>query len=371
MTWQQQARQLAADLAEQGVLDPGWRPAFENVPRHLFVPTAFAPDGSPRPDLAEAVYRDESLTTQVAHVPDTEQIVPTSSSTRPSLMARMLGMLDAAPGQTVLEIGTGTGYNAALLCHRLGSDAVTSIDIDPDLVDAARDTLKTLGFTPTLVAGDGAAGVPERAPFDRILATCAVPAVPGAWVCQLAVDGRLVADLRAATSSTLIAAHRDETGNLVGRFHPIPGHFMWLRPNVTDPFRTPGEGTASFDRTAMRRADADPDPQLLDDLDDPDFGFQLALRVPGIVQSLRLPDRGTRILRADDDSWVEIDSHTTALQSGPRSIGDEILAAHRAWAAYGRPHRSRYGLTVTPTGTSTVWLDSVEEPTERIATSGS
>ncbi|QYN32955.1 methyltransferase domain-containing protein [Pseudonocardia sp. DSM 110487] len=88
-------------------------------------------------------------------------------------------MLDAAPGHTVLEIGTG--YNAALLCHRLGSEAVTSIDIDPELVDAARETLMSVGFTPTLVAGDGADGVPERAPFDRILATCAVPAVPGAW----------------------------------------------------------------------------------------------------------------------------------------------------------------------------------------------
>jgi protein-L-isoaspartate(D-aspartate) O-methyltransferase len=366
MTWQQQARRLAADLAEQGVLDPGWRSAFENVPRHVFVPTAIAPDGSPRRDVADAVYRDESLTTQVAHVPGTGQIVPTSSSTRPSLMARMLGMLDAAPGHTVLEIGTGTGYNAALLCHRLGSDAVTSIDIDPDLVDAARDALKSVGFTPTLVAGDGAAGVPARAPFDRILATCAVPTVPGAWVQQLAADGRLVADLRAATSSTLIAARRDGAGNLVGRFHAVPGHFMWLRPDVGDPFRTPGEGTASFDRTAMRRADLDP--ELLDDLDDADFGFQLALRVPGIVQSLRLPDRGTRILRTDDGSWVEIDSNATAHQSGRRSIGDEILAAHRAWAAHGRPHRSRHGLTVTPTGTSMVWLDSAEEPAERIAT---
>jgi protein-L-isoaspartate(D-aspartate) O-methyltransferase len=364
MTWQQQARQLAADLAEQSVLDPGWRSAFENVPRHLFVPAALAPDGTPRGDVADAVYRDESLTTQVTHVPDSGQIVPTSSSTRPSLMARMLGMLDAAPGHTVLEIGTGTGYNAALLCHRLGSGAVTSIDIDPALVEAAREALMSVGFTPTLVAGDGAGGVPERAPFDRIIATCAVPAVPGAWVTQLGDDGRLVADLRAATSSTLIVARRDGA-NLVGRFHSVPGHFMWLRPHVTDPFRTPGESLASFDRTAMRRAAADLDPELLDD---PDFGFQLAVRVPGIVQSLRLPDRGTRILRTDGGSWVEIDSHATALQSGPRSIGDEILAAYRAWAAHGRPHRSRYGLTVTPTGTSTVWLDSAEEPTERIAT---
>jgi hypothetical protein len=87
----------------------------------------------------------------------------------------------------------------------------------------------------------------------------------------------------------------------------------------------------------MRPVGADLDPELLDD---PDCGFQLALRVPRIVQYLRLPDRGTRILRADDGSWVEIDNHATALQSGPRSIGDETLAAYRAWAAHGKAHRA-------------------------------
>lgn len=98
LLWQEQARRLAADLTEQGVLDPSWRAAFENVPRHVFVPTVLAPDGTVRTDTEEVVYRDESLTTQVAHVPDTGQVVPTSSSTRPGLMARMLGMLDTAPG---------------------------------------------------------------------------------------------------------------------------------------------------------------------------------------------------------------------------------------------------------------------------------
>jgi protein-L-isoaspartate(D-aspartate) O-methyltransferase len=306
MTWQEHARQLAANLAEQGVLDPGWQAAFENVPRHVFAPRVFAHDGTLRADAVQVVYRDESLTTQVAHVPETGQVVPTSSSTRPSLMARMLSMLDAAPGHTVLEIGTGTGYNAALLSHRLGSEAVTSIDIDPALIDAARDTLASLGFTPTLVTGDGADGVASRAPFDRIIATCAVPTIPAAWATQLREGGRLVTDIRAATSSALLTARRTSDGDLLGRFHPVPGHFMWLRPHVDNPFRSPVEGFATFDRTAIRPA-SDIDPALLDD---PDFGFQLALHVPGIVQVLGLPDRGTRILRTDDGSWSR--SATTA-----------------------------------------------------------
>lgn len=357
MTWRRSARRLAAELVGQGVLDGAWRPAFEDVPRHVLVPNVLAADGTPRDDAAEAAYRDESLTTQVTHVPGTGLVVPTSSSTRPGLMARMLGLLDVSPGQTVLEIGTGTGYNAALLCHRLGSAAVTSIDIDPVLVDAARVVLGSMGFTPTLVAGDGACGVPERAPFDRILATCAVVAVPAAWVTQLAVGGRLVADVRTATSSSLLVAHRDPAGSLVGRFQPVPGHFMWLRPQVGSPFRVPGEGSVVFDRSGARPADdggsALVDPDLLDD---PDFGFQLALRVPGIVQSLRLPDRLVRVLRTEDGSWVEIADSGAVHQGGPRSVGDEVAAAHRAWEAEGRPDRGRYGITVAADGSSTVRL---------------
>ena len=361
MSWQDKARQLAADLTEQGVLDLDWRAAFENVPRHVFVTTVLGPDGTPRADAADAIYRDESLTTQVAHVPGTGQIVPTSSSTRPSLMARMLGMLDTAPGHTVLEIGTGTGYNAALLSHQLGSHAVTSIDIDPTLIHTARAALASIGLTPTLVPGDGADGVAHRAPFDRILATCAVPTIPTAWVTQLGEHGQLVTDLRTATSSALITARRTATGDLIGRFHPVPGHFMWLRPHLDNPFRTPEEALATFDRTSTRPA-PDIDPGLLAD---PDFGFQLALHVPGIVQVLGLPARGSRILRSDDGSWIEISRDGTAQQSGPRALGDEIAAAHHAWSAAHHPHRSRYGITVTPTGTTTVWLDTATTPTGR------
>jgi SAM-dependent methyltransferase len=93
--------------------------------------------------------------------------VSTSSSTMPSLMARMLEALDVRDGHRVLEIGTGTGYNAALLCHRLGPRNVVSIDIDPTLVAAARSRLADLGYHPTLVAGDGTTGAVQHGPYDR------------------------------------------------------------------------------------------------------------------------------------------------------------------------------------------------------------
>src|SRR5205807_4637125 len=108
----------------------------------------------------------------------------TSSSSAPSLMASMLDALAVAEGHRVLEIGTGTGYNAALLCHRLGADNVTSVDVDAGLVDRAGQRLAALGYRPNVVAADGGAGCPEDAPFDRIIATVALPRVPAAWIEQ-------------------------------------------------------------------------------------------------------------------------------------------------------------------------------------------
>ncbi|WP_424188459.1 methyltransferase domain-containing protein [Actinokineospora sp. G85] len=96
----------------------------------------------------------------------------------------------------MLEIGTGTGYNAALLCHRLGADKVVSVDLNPDLVTTARNALAALGHTPVLVVGNGDDGVPDHGPYDRIIATAAVPAIPAAWIDQLAPGGKIIANVR-------------------------------------------------------------------------------------------------------------------------------------------------------------------------------
>jgi len=98
----------------------------------------------------------------------------------PSLMVRMLELLEMTDTSRVLEIGTATGYNAALLCHRLGATQVAGIELHPELAAEAAERLGALGYRPTLATGDGAAGIPHRAPFDRIIATCAVPEIPAA-----------------------------------------------------------------------------------------------------------------------------------------------------------------------------------------------
>ncbi|MFC4609601.1 methyltransferase domain-containing protein [Streptomyces maoxianensis] len=199
-----EARQslVRAIVAEGGLSDPAWRAAFEEVPRHLFVPYYFVvrggtyerlwredPDPVRRSQWLRGAYTDGPLATRVR---DGELI---SSSSQPSLMARMLEELGIQDGHSVLEIGAGTGYNAALLAHRLGDDLVTTVDVDPEITESARTHLAAAGYHPAVITGDGARGCPERAPFDRIIATCTLASVPFDWLPQCRPGARILAPL--------------------------------------------------------------------------------------------------------------------------------------------------------------------------------
>ncbi|MBA3575714.1 MAG: methyltransferase domain-containing protein, partial [Pseudonocardiales bacterium] len=167
-------RELAAALADELVrLDklrsPEWIAAVRAVPRHELVPVHYRYDeatGSwtryPTSDDLPLVYSNTALF-----------VLPGghSSTSMPGLMTRMLESLDLHDGQGVLEIGTGTGYNAGLLAHRLGDRHVTSVDIETDLVDLARRRLAQIGYAPTLVAADGVTGHEASAPYHRIIVT--------------------------------------------------------------------------------------------------------------------------------------------------------------------------------------------------------
>ncbi|WP_369974880.1 methyltransferase domain-containing protein [Thermobifida halotolerans] len=158
--------------------------ALRRVPRHLFVPGT---------SLEEA-YADEAVHTK--HDPATG--VSVSAASQPRIVAMMLEQLQAAPGMRVLELGAGTGYNAALLAALVGPEGrVTTVDVDDDLVTGARDHLAAAGAPNVeVVLGDGALGHPDSAPYDRIIATVGAYEVPTAWLEQLAPGGRLVVPLR-------------------------------------------------------------------------------------------------------------------------------------------------------------------------------
>ncbi len=107
----------------------------------------------------------------------------------------MLHHLDPQPGDQVLEVGTGTGYSAALLTCRVGADNLVTVEIDAGLATSARTNLAKLGMTPQVLVGDGEQGWPSGAPYDRIMSTAAVREVPTAWVEQLRPGGVLLTPL--------------------------------------------------------------------------------------------------------------------------------------------------------------------------------
>jgi protein-L-isoaspartate(D-aspartate) O-methyltransferase len=155
--------------------------AFRAVPRHLFLPEV---------PLARA-YADEAVAVQAVDG------VTTSSASQPSMMAIMLDQLDLRPGHRVLEIGAGTGYNAALMARIVGpAGAVVAVDIDPDLVESAARHLADAGVDGVeLVCADGALGFGPSAPYDRIVLTVGSGDVRPEWVAQLAPGGRLLLPL--------------------------------------------------------------------------------------------------------------------------------------------------------------------------------
>ncbi|MEV8015172.1 methyltransferase domain-containing protein [Streptomyces sp. NPDC086554] len=220
------------------VRDPALLTAFRQVPRHLFVPYYYVaatgggyerlwgedPDPVRRARWLDGAYADSPLATRVR---DGELL---SSSSQPSLMAKMLEELELPPdGCDVLEIGAGTGYNAALLAHRLGEEHITTVDLDPEITESARRHLAAAGYHPAVVTGDGAAGCPEHAPYDRIIATCTLASVPRAWLAQCRPGARILAPL--ATGLIMLTVRDAEHAE--GRFLHTPAYFVPLRGGST------------------------------------------------------------------------------------------------------------------------------------------
>jgi protein-L-isoaspartate(D-aspartate) O-methyltransferase len=184
---------LVDELKKMGCIQtPLIEAAFRTVQRHYFLP------GTP----LEEVYSDQVVLTKQSQ--DGEWI---SSSSQPAMMAVMLEQLGLEPGQRILEIGAGTGYNAALMAHIVGeSGQVVTIDIDEDLVEAAREHLTVAGFKSVqVVCTDGGYGYADAAPFDRIILTVGALDITPAWWDQLKPYGRLVLPLMLKGSMKSIA----------------------------------------------------------------------------------------------------------------------------------------------------------------------
>jgi protein-L-isoaspartate(D-aspartate) O-methyltransferase len=231
----QPLRQALVDkLAERGVLaDPRVKAAFLAVPRHRFLPPDTPLDQAYADDVV-AVKRD----------PDGTVL---SSSSQPTMMAMMLHQLQLQPGHNVLEIGAGTGYNAALMKHIVGDTGnITALEIDQELVSLAQNALQRTGFGDVrVVHADGAAGYSPRASYDRIIATVGVWDIPAAWVRQLKPHGLIVAPLWLDAVQVSAAFQLMADSTLYSAVN-LPCGFIRLRGPESGPMVTRRVGSSSL-----------------------------------------------------------------------------------------------------------------------------
>ena len=192
---------LVEELRQRGgrALSRSVQDAFARVPRHVFVPEVGP----------AAAYRDEAFVIKCG-----ADGLPVSSSSQPAMMAIMLDQLGLRPGHRVLEIGTGSGYNAAVMSAVVGPDGqVVSVDIDSELVGRARTSLATAGFDAVQVlCADGGYGDPAGAPYDRIIVTAGAWDIAPAWLDQLTPDGLLVLPLSVRGIQLSVALRRAPPG---------------------------------------------------------------------------------------------------------------------------------------------------------------
>lgn len=177
---------LSRDVKDPRVLD-----AFKNVPRHVFVPEK----------AREFSYQDRPL-----------PIGEGQTISQPYIVALMTELLDVQPGIKVLEIGTGSGYQAAVLAY-LGAQ-VYSLEVKEELAQRAKQILDSLGYEVKVKVADGSLGWGENAPYDRIIVTAASPGISPCWQEQLRVGGKMVIPLGSSFQQDLTLVEKNSQGKV-------------------------------------------------------------------------------------------------------------------------------------------------------------
>lgn len=354
-------------LRNKGCLPAEWEASVAEVPRELFLPDLIE---TPRGVLSRAQDPEGWMTAAYGDIPVTTQVndgaettadayrLPTSSSSMPSLMLEMLNQLHVQDGHRVLELGAGTGLNAAWLARRLGGDRVTSVEVDAELAERAAKNTQAAGQHPRIVCGDGANGWPADAPYDRVIATYTVPAISGAWV-QQAPAGRIIAPWGNSFFSHSFAVLDVDGDQAHGTFTGYPA-FMHDRAN------RPARGYLQdflhhHDQATESLTGVSP----LDIAHDSDALFYVSLTLPDAwhveVPAADGSDEVTWWLLADDrSSWAAADhvpgqQEYVIAQYGPRRLWDEVEDAWHRWNTIGRPKRDRARITVTASGQEVHW----------------
>jgi protein-L-isoaspartate O-methyltransferase len=341
MTWQE----LAAGLADTAASRRSrWFPAVAAVPRHVLVPAWFyrdQPAGRWRvwdgtedhQEWLRCTYADKTRVTRVGALhadhagPDDHPAGrSTSSATQPGLTVRMLRLAGLRRGDAICDMGTGSGYSAALLCYRFGDSAVTSIDVDPYLTKAAGERLAGIGYYPRVHTCDATGPLPGE--FDAIIASFSVRACPPSWLTALRPGGRLVFVI--AETYLVVVADKQPNGGATGRIDSYGAMFMPARHGPG--YDTPG--WPAHDGTADQRAGRYP---VINLEESADLCSAFRLTAPGVHTRFTITRQGASELRLWDQagSWAIATGHDTSpaavQQAGDRQLWDELEAVMDMW----------------------------------------
>lgn len=359
---------LTAAMDAQGLWpaerDSSWiRPAVLGLPRHRFAPdrvfvwdgiAAYVPvDRSEDPrGWADAVYPAspyEATNTQISEMDG----LPSSSISCTAVVADMLDSLMLEEGHRVLELGTGAGWNAGLLAQRAG--LVASVEIDPELAEAAATRLKQAGLEVEVRTGDAANGAADRAPFDRVIATYAVDRVPWAWVEQTWPGGRIVTPWGRLGHIALTVADdgRSASGWMQGlaTFMPARGVDQGL-PLHTIQAQAPATRKATVHRDLAFFTER----HLL---------FAVRVSHPHLRVTTLPADSGVAVSVHDGaSSWAhavpQADGTAAVTGGGPRDLWAALADGWDHWENRGRPELWDFGMTVTAEE-QVVWAESPED----------
>jgi protein-L-isoaspartate O-methyltransferase len=368
------AEALVKELDSAGDLPAGFGPLLESVPREWFVPDRVWVDREPisrtqEPDRwLRAVYSDRSVVTQFddggVRWPEVGAI-PTCSASAPSVVVGMLDALAVKPGDRVLEVGTGTGGNAALLAELAGdSGHVVTVEIDPTLAEQARARLEAKGYTTPrvhVVVGNATHGVTpdvEQDMFDRVIVTMSVHVgrIPYAWVAQTVPGGRIIVPVRAdLASGPLVEFTVVGDGTATGRTLPMGVGFMESRSQRTADVPDVGMG---WEHDADERVTTIA-PSTLLQVPSPRWALAVALgscRYDIEESTQERPYRRAWLCDPVSDSWASVVPAETVgssrrylvRQSGIRRLWDEAEAAFRWWQDQGKPFITEWEWTITP-----------------------
>ncbi|MEU5159107.1 protein-L-isoaspartate(D-aspartate) O-methyltransferase [Streptomyces sp. NPDC020875] len=370
MDWEHHASRLADSFLRA---DSRWWYPVATTPRHHFVPRWFeradggrvVRDGAGDPGAwLGTAYSDTTLVTRIgtvhADLAEPGTVVPygrwaTSSSTLPNLVVTMYRHAALTPTSSAL-VTTGTGYGTALACRVLGDDRVTSIDIDPYLVEAATGRLNDLGLRPRTAVRDITGELPGE--FDRIVSTVAVRPVPVSWLTALRPGGRLVTTI--TNTGLVVVADKTPDGGASGFVAQDPASFMATRHGADyEPVLPSAE--------VWERADGDGETvtssryPLLYVPDSWDVRSMLELKVPGIDYRIYRADDGTITLRMahPDGSWARATApdrraSPTVHQGGPRRLWDALEGIRDRLNMWGELPVHGARVTITPDGVTTL-----------------